>query len=171
MQWHSLTYDSVPLCKYCQVYKLSTQLNKIELSTHLHSGTKSSDWNICVVSFPFSFVIYSLIWFTFFVYTFFWPNPSDWLTFCHRIAFIIIINSIKAHVFSRPMILTSLLLEKRQSFTCIFSGGWICITPQFPVVFLTTYPGTDRSSLYAASWPFQWAHFYMWNWVVKVTFV
>jgi hypothetical protein len=41
-------------------------------------------------------LIYSVMWFTFFVYTLFWLNPSDWFIFLSRDCFYIL--GIKAHV-------------------------------------------------------------------------
>jgi hypothetical protein len=49
---------------------------------------------VFVVVFCIFVLIYSVTWFTFFVYnyTLFWLNPSAWFICCHMIAFIFLVQ-------------------------------------------------------------------------------
>ena len=92
-----------------------------------------------------SSLIYSVMWFTFFVYTLFLPNPSCWSIFYHVIAFVF--NNIKAHVVfpTHPTNFpTKGLRSKRRSFFSYISGS--CLTQSYRILLSsTTNTGTHCS--------------------------
>ena len=87
----------------------------------------------CCIVFCIFALIYSVMWFTCFVHTLFWLNPSDWFIYCHVIAFKFLVY-IKAHViFLTPATNSRRIKGLRSEIFHIFSGS--CIPTNESLIF------------------------------------
>jgi uncharacterized membrane protein len=96
-------------------------------------------------------IIYSVMWFTCFVYTLFWLNPSDWFQlvyFLSRDRFYI--HSIKAHViFPTPASNSRRKALARNVEILLICFQAVASLPKLVHFIGTTYTGKDRSRFFS----------------------